>query len=172
VLIALDLQVPRALRRELGPDDDAGESLFVIAGSLARSLAAEHAAFGLTAAGYVGQPMQFADVPVARSASQAARVLDLLARLSMPPSARYESLLARIERRVATGTTIVVLTARAPGQFVRPLRRLRRAGFGIAVIAVGPDAAAHAAEARGAGFVARAAVLDGPWPTASELRLA
>jgi uncharacterized protein (DUF58 family) len=172
VLIALDLQVPRSLRREVGPDDDAGESLFVIAGSLARSLAAEHAAFGLTAAGYVGQPHQFADVPVARSAGQAARVLDLLARLSMPPSARFEALLARIERRVASGTTVLVLTARAPAPFVRPLRRLRRAGFGIAVVTTGPDAAAHAAEARGAGFLARAAVLDGPWPTASELRLA
>jgi uncharacterized protein (DUF58 family) len=173
VLIALDLQVPRSLHREVGgPAGDDGESLFVIAGSLARSLEAEHAAFGLTAAGYVGQPMQFADVPVARSAGQAARVLDLLARLSMPPSAPFERLLARIERRTASGTTVVVLTARPLGRFVRPLRHLRRAGFGIAIITAGPDAHAHAAEARGAGFVARAAILDGPWLTATELQLA
>jgi uncharacterized protein (DUF58 family) len=173
VLIALDLHVPRLRRHEMaGPDHDDAESLFVIAGSLARSLAAEHAAFGLTAAGYVGQPLQFADVPVARSAGQAARVLDLLARLSTPPSAPYERLLARIEHRIQSGTTIVVLTARPPGQFARFLRRLGRAGFGIAIVTAGPDAQAHAAEARRSGFVARAALLDAPWPTASELRLA
>src|SRR5207253_9446512 len=113
-----------------------------------------------------------ADVAVTAAAGQAERVLDLLARLSNTPSARFETLLARIERRASSATTVLVLTARAPGPFVQPLRRLRRAGFGIAILTTGPDALVNAAAARAAGFMARAAMLDGPWPTASELRLA
>ncbi|HEX7949236.1 MAG TPA: DUF58 domain-containing protein [Candidatus Limnocylindrales bacterium] len=171
VLIALDLQTETGRSWELSVDDDAVEELFVVAGSVARSLAAQHASFGLTAAGYSGLPRRFADVGVAQSAGQVERVLDLLARLSPTPSAPFETLLARIERRVSNGTTVLVISARGSGAFVRPLRRLARAGFGISILAVGPDAAANAAAARGAGFTARAAILDGPWPTATRLAL-
>lgn len=171
VLIALDLQTEAGRSWELSVDDDAVEQLFVVAGSVARSLAAQHASFGLTAAGYSGLPRRFADVEVAQAAGQMERVLDLLARLSPTPSAPFETLLARIERRVSNGTTVLVITARGTGPFVRPLRRLGRAGFGVSVLAVGPDATAIAAAARGAGFTARAAVLDGPWPTATRLAL-
>jgi uncharacterized protein (DUF58 family) len=172
VLIALDLQTEPGATWELSVDDDVVEGLFVIAGSIARSLAAERAAFGLTAAGYSGLPTRFADVPVAHAGGQAERVLDLLARLSSTPSAPFETLLARIARRHSSGTTVVVITARAPGPFIRPLRGLRKAGFGVAIVAAGPDAVVHAAAAREAGVVARAAILDGPWRVAGQLRLA
>jgi uncharacterized protein (DUF58 family) len=172
VLIALDLQTEPGATWELSIDDDVVEGLFVIAGSIARSLASEHAAFGLTAAGYSGLPTRYADVPVAHGAGQAERVLDLLARLSNTPSAPFETLLARIARRHSTGTTVLALTARAPGPFVRPFRSLRRAGFGVAIVTAGPDALVHAAAAREAGFVARAGILDGSWRVASQLRLA
>ena len=169
VLIALDLQTEPGPGWDLSYDDEALESLLVVAGSIARSLAHERAAFGITAAGYSGLPRRFADVAVSGAGGQAERVLDLLARLSSNPSAAYESLLARVERRISSGTTVLALTARDPAPFVRPLRRLQRAGFGIAVLATGPDAEVHAAAARAAGFPARAAVLDGPWRTATRL---
>lgn len=172
VLIALDLQTQPGRAWELSVDDDAAEELFVVAGSVARSLAAQHASFGLTAAGYSGLPRRFADVEVAHGAGQVERVLDLLARLSPTPSAPFETLLARIERRASNGTTVLVVTARAVGPFVRPLRRLSRAGFGVSILAVGRDATANAAAARAAGFTARAGTLDGPWPTATALALA
>src|SRR3954467_15307359 len=76
VLLALDLQTEPGATWELSIDDDIVEGLFVIAGSTPRSLAAEHAAFGLTAAGYSGLPTRYADVPVAHAADQAERVLD------------------------------------------------------------------------------------------------
>jgi len=171
VLIALDLQTEPGMGWSLSFEDDLVESLFVVAGSVARSLAAEHASFGLTAAGYSGLPQRFADVAVAPAVGQAERVLDLLARLSATPSAPFETLLGRIERRTSSGTTVLVVTARAMGPFVKPLRRLGRSGLGIAILATGPDALVHAAAARAAGFVARAAILDGPWPTATRLAL-
>lgn len=172
LLIALDLQTEAGPTWELAVEDEVVESLFVIAASMSRALVADRAAFGLTAAGYTGMPDRFADVAVARAPDQAERVLDLLARLSTTPSARYETLLARVQRRTSTGTTVLALTARPPGPFVRQLRRLTHAGFGVAFLAAGPDAVVNAADARAAGFAARAAVLDGPWRTATHLTLA
>jgi uncharacterized protein (DUF58 family) len=172
VLLALDLQTEPGPTWELAVEDEVIEGLFVVAASVSRSLEAERAAFGLTAAGYSGLPNRFADVPVAHAAGQADRVLDLLARLSTTPSARFESLLGRIERRGASGTTVVAITARPPGPFVGPFRRLAHAGFGVAVLTAGPDALANAADARAAGFAARAALLDGPWRSATQVRFA
>lgn len=169
VLIALDLQVSRGPSWSLSIDDDAIEGLFVVAASIVRALAAEHTAFGLTAAGFAGSPRRFADIPVSSSPGQAERVLELLARLASSANARYETLLARIERRIPDGTTVLALTARDPRPFATAFRRLERAGFDVVVVAAGPDAAANAAAARGAGFSVRAAVLDGPWPSATTL---
>ena len=172
VLIALDLQVEPGPTWRLAVDQELVEALLVVTGSVARSLAAERAAFGFTAAGYTGLPRRFADVRLSGAAGQAERVLEVLARLSSSPSATFETLLGRIERRSAPGTTILAITARDPLPFVPALRHLRRAGFGIALLAAGPQAAANAAAARGAGLSARAATLDGPWPTATRLAIA
>ncbi len=172
LLIALDLQTGSGPLWDLGYDEDTLEGLFVVAASVAWSLAAEKAAFGLTAAGYTGMPRAFADVPIASAPGQSGRVLDVLARLSSTPSVGYEALLARIERRFSTGTTILALTARDLPPLVGPLRHLARAGFGIAVLTAGPDAVANARAARSAGFPANAAVLDGPWQSATRIGLA
>jgi uncharacterized protein (DUF58 family) len=172
VLLAVDLQTEPGPGWDLSYDDEAVESLLVVTASVARALAAEHAAFGVTAAGYSGLPRRFADVPISSTAGQVERVLDLLARLSTTPSARFETLLARIERQTPTGTTVLVVTARDPLAFVRPLRRLRRRGHGVAILTTGDAAAEHAAAARAAGFASRAALLDGPWRTATRLSVA
>ena len=169
VLLALDLQTEPGPDWDISFGEESVEGLIVVAASIALSLATERTAFGLTAAGYTRSPSRFADVPVAHAAGQVNRVLDVLARLSSHPSAPFEVLLARIRRRIRPGATIFVITSRAPSPFLAELRRLRRAGFDIAILACGPDAVADAALARGAGFPARAAALDGPWRSATRL---
>jgi len=151
------------------PEDDAGEALFVVAASLARTLARERAAFGLAAASYHGAESRFAHLAVSEAPGQAERVFDLLARLSPEPSAPFDRLIGRILRTVRPGTTIVVLTARDPSTYLGHLLRLERAGCPVVVVACGPTAVVHAGRARAAGFSARAARLDGPWRTATGL---
>lgn len=168
VLIALDIQTMPGGSWDLAHGDDV-EALYVIAASLVHALSAEGAAFGLTAAGYTRTPTRFADVPVGRGQGQEARVLDVLARLSPYPSASFEVLLARISRRVSRETGVLVVTMRDPSSFFEQLRRLRRAGFSVSLLACGPAAASDALRARSAGFAARAAQLNGPWRTATRL---
>jgi len=179
VLIALDVEAGRPSIRALGvepppavldqSDDDRSEALFVIAASLARSLARERAAFGLAAASYHGAASRFAHVAVSEAPGQVERVMDLLARLAPEPSAPFERLIGRLLRTVRPGTTIVVLTGRDPSGYLRHLLRLERAGCPVLVVACGPTAVADAGRARAAGFVARSARLDGPWRTATGL---
>jgi uncharacterized protein (DUF58 family) len=169
VLIALDIDTGSRGGWDLTWSGDDLETLLVVAASLARSLAAEHAVFGITAAGYTRIQSRFADVPMSDSAGQAERVLDLLARLSSTPSAPFDRLLARVRRTAKTGTTVMVLTARDPAPYLAELRRLRRAGLDVMVLACGRDAGSNAASARSAGFPARTSRLDGPWRTAGRL---
>lgn len=168
VLIALDIETQSASAWATTSPEQV-ESLCVVAASLARSLASEHAAFGISAAGYTRTNARFAELPISDAPGQVDRVLDLLARLSSQPSADFDRLLARIRRTTRTGTTVVVVTAREPGAYVAELRHLRRAGLDVVVLACGPEASADTAVARAAGFVARRAALDGPWRTASRL---
>jgi len=172
VLIALDVQVAEGPAWEANADVDEVEALFVVAASLARSLALERAAVGLAAAGFHGAERRFAYLPVSEAPGQGERVLDLLARLSTHPSAPFEGLLGMILRATRPGTTVLVVTARDPTSFLGHLRRLERAGCPVVVVAAGPNGAADAARARAAGIAARAARLDGPWRTASQLELA
>jgi uncharacterized protein (DUF58 family) len=169
VLLALDVQTTANAILETTRDDDVVESLFVVAASIARSLALERAAFGLAAAGYHGAESRFAHLPVSEAPGQLERVFDLLARLSSHPSAPFDRLLGMILRVVKPGTTIVVLTARDPTAYLTWLRRLERAGCRVVVVACGPAGQADAGRARQAGLVARTARLDGPWRTAREL---
>ena len=145
------------------------EALYVVAASLVRSLAAEGASFGLTAAGFTRTPTRFADVAIGSGAHHADHVLDVLARLSPYSSASFEVLLARIPRRFRETTTVMVITMRDPRPYLRELRRLRRAGYGLVVIACGDAATVDANSARSAGFAARAMQLDGPWQSATQL---
>ena len=169
VLLALDVQTTTGQAWETTWDAEEVESLFVVAASIARSLALERAAFGLAAAGYHGAESRFAHLPVSEAPGQLERVFDLLARLSAHPSAPFDRLLGMVLRVVRPGTTVVVLTARDPSPYLVWLRRLERVGCRVVVIACGTDGIADAGRARRAGLVARSARLDGPWRTARQL---
>lgn len=169
VLIALDVQTEHGPRWEVAFDDDAVEDLYVVAASIARSLAAERAAFGIAAAGYSGAEARLAHIPISAAPGQVERVLDLLARLSSHASAPFERLLVFVHRVARPGTTVLVVTARDPAPFVAHLRRIERSGCRVVVVASGPRAADDAARARAFGFAARTARLDGPWRTAEQL---
>ncbi|CAN5656088.1 hypothetical protein BH23CHL7_BH23CHL7_22740 [soil metagenome] len=168
VLIALDVK-PEDEPYWTIADAERIEELCVICASLARALAAADASFGLTAAGYTRSRARFADVGMGRGDGHADRVLDVLARLSQHSSASFETLLARIPRRFGAGATVLAVTMRDPLPFVASLGGLRRTGFRVALLCCGRQAAAHADRALAAGFVARAADLDGDWRTATRL---
>jgi uncharacterized protein (DUF58 family) len=171
-LLAVDVQTDPDRIWSVAVDEEEVEALYVVAASVARTLALERAAFGLAAAGYSGAEQRFAFLPVASAPGQLERVLDMLARLSTQPSAPFERLLGMIARVARPGTTVVILTCRDPRPFARHLRWLERGGCRVVVLACGrselPRAAAIAT-ARSAGFVARGATLDGPWRTAERL---
>ena len=169
VLLALDVQTVDGPILNAMWDAEEVESLFVVAASIARSLALERAAFGLAAAGYHGAESRFAHLAVSEAPGQLERVFDLLARLSSHPSAPFDRLLGMVIRVVRPGTTVVVLTARDPIQHLAWLRRIERAGCRVVVVACGPDGPADADRVRRVGFIARSVRLDGPWRTAREL---
>ena len=169
VLIVLDVQTGSGPVWEVAFEDDEVEALYVTAASLARSLASEHAAFGLAAAAYSGAQTPFAHVPISSSPGQAERVLDLLARLSSHPSARFEQLLSMVARIARPGTTVVAVSARDLGPFAGHLRRLERRGCEVVVLACGRNGPADAVNAHSAGLAAHSARLDGSWRTATHL---
>jgi uncharacterized protein (DUF58 family) len=169
VLIALDVQTATGPVWEASLDEEEVEALFVVAASIARSLALERAAFGLAAAGYHGAESRFAHLAVSEAPGQLERVFDLLARLSSHPSAPFDRLLGMVLRVVKPGTTVVVVTARDPSPYLAWLRRIERAGCRVVVVACGPEGVADAGRARQAGLIARSARLDGPWRTAGGL---
>ena len=172
VLIVLDVQTDHGPAWEIAYEPDDVEALYVVAASLARSLAAERAAFGIAAAGFTGAENRFAHVPISASGGQAERVLDLLARLSTHPSAPFERLLAVVRRIARPGTTVLVVTARDPTPFAGWFRRLEQGGCRVVVVACGRDAVGDAGRARAAGFRARPVRLNGPWRTATALEVA
>jgi hypothetical protein len=169
VLIALDVQVAEGAIWEAGFADDDVESLYVVAASIARTLALRRVAFGIIAAGYAGAESRITSVPVSSAPGQAERVLDLLARLSGHASMPFERLLTGTVRTVRPGTTVLVLTMRDPRPFIGALRRLEAAGGDVVVVAAGRQAARDAGRARSAGIAARRAVLDGHWRVAERL---
>jgi uncharacterized protein (DUF58 family) len=172
LLLAVDVQTGGTGWDIARGGGDEVEGLYIIAASLIRSVSREGASFGLTVAGFSRTLKRFADVPIGQGVQHADRILDVLARLSPYPSAPFETLLARIGQRYRSGTTVLVLSARDPAQFARPLHSLGRQGFGVVVLASGPAAGRHAAVARRAGFGARVAQLDGPWQLATRVRSA
>jgi uncharacterized protein (DUF58 family) len=172
VLIVLDVQTLDGPTWDTRHDEAAAESLFVMAASIARSLAAEHTAFGLAAAAWTGSENRLALLPPSEAPGQLERLLDLLARLSVHPSLPLERLLASVARSTRVGTTVIVITARDAGRFVADLRRLERIGLPVRVLASGPTADATVERLRAAGIRASRAGLDGPWETATRLAVA
>jgi uncharacterized protein (DUF58 family) len=169
VLLAHDGQKANGPAWEATVDSDEVESLFVVAASIARSLALERAAFGLAAAGFHGAESRFAHLPVSEAPGQLERVFDLLARLTSHPSAPFDRLLGMVLRVVRPGTTVIVLTARDPAAFLPWLRRIERAGCRVVIVACGPNGPADAGRMRQVGLAARSVRLDGPWRTAGAL---
>ena len=140
VLIALDVQAAEGPLWESGLADDDVEALYAIAGSIARALALRRVAFGILVGGYTGAETRIASVPISSAPGQAERVLDLLARLSGHASMPFERLLGVASRTVRPGTTVLVLTARDPRDWIVALRRLERTGAQVVVVAAGPQA--------------------------------
>jgi uncharacterized protein (DUF58 family) len=169
VLLALDVQTGAGPAWKMTWDADEVESLFVIAASIARSLAAERAAFGMAAAGYHGAERRFAYVAPSAAPGQLERVLDLLARLSSDPSAPFGALLGKLARTLEPGTSVVILTARDPAIHLGWLRRIERAGCRVVVLACGPDGVLDAERVRRHGIAARSVRLSGPWQTAERV---
>jgi len=172
VLVAVDVQASEGWAWGAGHDEETLESLIVIAASVLRTLADERAAFGLAAAAWTGTESRIALLPPTEAPGQIERGLDLLARLSATPSAPFERLVAMIGRGTRSGTTVIVITARDPSGFIRPLRGLERAGLPVIVLASGRTADGGTARARAAGLRVRAVQLDGPWRTATRLAVA
>src|SRR5829696_10481145 len=172
VLVAVDVQTSAGPAWDLGLTDDEVESLYVVAASITRQLSRRRISFGFLAAGYTGAETRIARVPVSSAAGQGERVLDLLARLSSHASMPFERLLSVAAQSARPGSTVLVLTARDPRPFATALRRLERRGAHVVVVACGRGADRGAAIARGLGFTARRASMDGNWRTAERLVIA
>jgi uncharacterized protein (DUF58 family) len=144
-------------------DEDAFERLTVVAASLARRLLAEGASVGVSAANFAGSPQKFAWLAPRASLAQLPRVGELLARIGPVPSGPLTALLAWLTRRVAAGTTIVLITARHPGRYLAALRRMKSLGYGVELVMLGPDAADNARAVRPARLRAMIATVEPGW---------
>ena len=153
-------------------DEDAFESLCVIAASVARRLLDDGASVGAAAANFAGSAQRFAWLPPRASVGQLPRIGELLARIGPVPSAPLGTLLGWLTMRAPSGSSLMLLTARDPEPFLPTLRRARRLGFGVELIATGPDAAAHARSARLARLPAQTASVEPSWEMPHAIALA
>lgn len=163
VLLAMDLQTLEGPAWQPIYDDDRVEELCVAIASLARHLRDDGAAVGLAVAGYAGAPRPVAVVPPSEAPGQVPRILDVLARLSPFPSAPFGTLLGALPRTLRPGADVIVLTARDPLTYLPALRRMTRMGYGVTLLAIGPEATTAVARARSVGVAARPIALDGSW---------
>jgi uncharacterized protein (DUF58 family) len=170
VLIALDVQVGSG--SVWVNDEELVESLIVAASSLARHTLLEGASCGLAAISLSKARDGLAMVPPRAGRDQLGVIADVLARLSVNPSAPFDHLLVRLPQSVAVGTTIVVVTARDPEPYVAALRRLDRWGYPVQVVGFGPNSQAAVARARSYGFSTMSGSLTPDWRTSDALVLA
>jgi uncharacterized protein (DUF58 family) len=157
VVIAIDVQTIEGPDWAMNWDDEAFESMCVVAASLARRLLAGGASVGLAAASFTGSPQRQAWLAPQSAPGQVARVETLLARIGPVTSGPFGALLTWLTHRLAPGTTVVVITARDPRVHLPPLRRMRRSGYSVELITIGQDRAAHAQVARSAGLPSQSA---------------
>lgn len=144
-------------------DDDTFERMTVVAASLARRLLADGASLGMAAANFAGSQQTFAWLAPRASMAQLPRAGELLARIGPVPSAPLSALLAWLIKRMPAETALILVTARDPGPHLAALRRMRRMGFGVEVVTVGPDAAVNAQTARMARMRAMTATVEPSW---------
>jgi uncharacterized protein (DUF58 family) len=172
LLLAIDIQTVEGPAVGAGYDAELVEALCVTAASLARDAIGGGARCGLAAAAYSYRPRAEVRVAPAAGPRQLLTLTDTLARLSPYASGPFGTLLAGLPRWLPLQAQIVILTARDPSDWLPVTRRLRASGFDLQLIAVGPDRAAIATRARGAGLSTLAADLGPDWRTADALALA
>lgn len=153
-------------------DEDAFETLCVVAASLARRLLTDGAAVGGAAANFAGSPQKYAWVPPRASIGQLPRIGELLARMGPVPSAPLSALLGWLTSRAPSDSSLLLLSARDPEPFLAALRRARRIGFGVELILVGPDASTHVRTARMAHLPAVTADIEPGWEVPRAIALA
>lgn len=172
VVVALDVQTLPGPVWLLQWDEELVERLAVAAGSLARRILEDGAACGLAVNAWTYQPDRIGFVPPRAGPGQLARILDLLGRMSSVPSIPYGRMLGTLVRRVPAGALVVTMSGRDVGEAAPVFRRLRAAGFELLHVALGSEAAAHAARARRLGVAARVAELAPDWRTCDVVELA
>lgn len=129
VLVALDLQTLD--RPWEGIDPELAERLISVAATLADAALAERVPTGLLVNGAHAKSDGLVRVPVGRSAAQRARVLDALARVQ-PYALRSLAAMLRSEApSLPLGTTLVLVTARAPEELAVAARLARRRGHAV-----------------------------------------
>jgi hypothetical protein len=97
---------------------------------------------------------------------------ELLARIGPVPSAPLSELLAWLTSRAPSGSSLLLLSARDPEPYLAALRRSRRLGYGVELILIGPDAAAHAQNARIARLPVMTASVEPGWELPRAIALA
>jgi uncharacterized protein (DUF58 family) len=153
-LLVFDVQTIEGPYWVLSYDEPLFEDQCVAALSLARSLVTDETAVGFAAAGFTGTTQRYVFLPPRADWTQVGRIGDALARLGMECSAPLTALLAWLPRRVARGSTLVVLTGRSPLSNAAVTRRLQASGFAVHFLVM-PEAHEFIAGARAAGLSAR-----------------
>lgn len=171
VLIAVDLQTVPGPHWLMLFDDDQVEALCVAAASIGRRLLREGAACGLLIGAQLGGGGRWAYLPPSTSPGQLGRLEDLLARVQPIVSLPFERLLGAVPRQLAPGGTVMVLGARAPEDYLEPMRRLARTGYAVRHVSFGAEREAHRRMVSMAGLDARAADLAPSWKDADALVL-
>jgi uncharacterized protein (DUF58 family) len=169
VLLALDLRLPDG--RTAAERDELTEGLVIATMSLARRLHEDGAAVGLAVAGFSRVGRRHLFLPPNATGPGLGLLADVLARLDAIPTMAFGDLLGETARRLAPGTTVVAIGTADPVDTVVALKRLRRAGFGVVLVAFGPDGPTVSARVAATGIAARAARLDGPWAASTLLEL-
>ena len=153
-------------------DEDTFEDLTVVTASLARRLLADGASVGVAAANFAGSGQAFAWLAPRASMGQLPRAGELLARIGPVPSAPLSSLLSWLTTRMPAQTALILLTARDPSRQFATLRRMKRMGFGVELVTVGPDAGAYAETARLARLRATTGSVEPNWEVPDAVILA
>ncbi len=167
VVIALDVQTLDDVPHwEMAYDDGAFEGLCVAAASLGRRFLDDGALVGLAAASFTGSPQRVAWLAPRAGRGQVARIGELLARIGPVSSQPYAGLLSWLARRLPTGATVVVLSARDPRGVTPVLRRLERSGFAVEAVQLNGGRSGD-----DAGFPVRAATVVPSWQHPDGLRL-
>ncbi len=154
VVLAIDVQTVEGADWAMVWDEPTFEDLCVTAASLARQLLRDGASVGLAAASFTGTPQRQAWLAPQAARGQLSRVESILARIGPIASGPFAGMLTWLTRRLPPGATIMVLTARDPVGHLPAIRRLRRSGYTVQLIAQGGERAAHASRARRAGIPA------------------